>query len=325
MNKSPLFIILAFSAVLLFLLTNNNGNPDNGDVHSIKINEEKLSTPKNSNYQLLEKIHLENYLAAEAETKLTRLNEKEIIKQLKNKGIYIDERLARRADQEEMTSKDLEWLQTVIAANLSEEENFKVDVTKYNSFKDIKNSYIERSKATGLFYGNDILNTPGIYRDADINDISAILEEGATFPDDVMLHMIAHNNTDLALKIKEQGYNLNVNYYDQLTTMGLMEIQIQKIVWDPMEMPIERQFNTIDSLIRLGVPVKERDGTRDALDRSIGAAAITEDPIAARYLMLISKKLNDSGITLESSHMELLEKLKAIHPDLYEEFIHLFK
>jgi len=236
------------------------------------------------------------------------------------KDVEIDADIAQRASKGEMTNKDLEWLQTLIAANLTDEENFKVDVTKYHSFNDVKNAYIARSKTTGLFYGNDILNTPGVYKDASANDIIEILKEGASLPEDVMLHIIINNNSSLAVQLKEHGYDLNVNYHDKLSTMGLLEIQTKAFTWHPTGTPIEKQLEAIDNLIKLGVPVKENDGTRDALDRALGAAVATEVPEAAKNLMILSKKLNEAGIGLEKSHKEILETLKEKYPDLYTEF-----
>lgn len=292
----------------------------NTDVNSPSANM-TLDTAKT---EISSKINNENIIAERKSKEAKGLNELSLYKKLMEKDINIDEDIANRMLNGTMTDKDYEWLQIVIAENMSEEENFTVEVSSLMTFSDIKNAYDKRSTVTGLFYGDAILENPNAYREASKDEILNILNQGASLPKDALLHMITADNLELAEQLIQEGYQPDVHYVDEYTKMSLLEAQSEIITWNPLKAPIEKQVESFQKLIDLGVPISNEDGTRDALDRILGATYATNDNAGAERLMTLAVKLNQMGLPLSVSHEQLLEKIKVKYPNIYQQGIAKF-
>jgi hypothetical protein len=318
-----IFVIIFLDQKIQFFGFKKIHEADNNSIASISNNLtiSNIEIEEDDSHSLGNKKARELSLIAEAIESKKILTENNLYLNLKDKGVNIESDMADRMRRGQMTEKDFEWLQVQIANDLSEEENFSIEMSGVESFKKLKSAYDERSKNTGLYYGNEILNAPVSFRDASSIEIIEVLKSGSVLPRDALLNMIANNRLDLAVELTIAGFPLDANYYDDTTTLGLMEIQVQALSWDPQKTPVDQQLKYIDILKDLGVPLKEQDGTRDALDRALEYSLTTTDADNAERLIILAKKLNSVGIPVEASHKELLANLQIKYPDLYQKYL----
>lgn len=240
------------------------------------------------------------------------LTPKLIYDQLKRRGANISKNLADKMISGLMTPDDWSEAYSLMESVLSEEESFKAGLAQYSNFEDFKRLCDERSKITGLYYGNVLLEQSNIYANATIDDLKQVLNDGAQFPKNVMAFFVQSKNISLALALREAGYVFNVNYIDEETNRNSLEAYIASYA----QFDDGNALDAIDKLLAIGVPIKSANGTRDALDYTL--ENITPDNVVSR--MAVARKLLDSGMPLEQSHIELLNEFKSKYPDLYGKY-----
>lgn len=235
------------------------------------------------------------------------------------KGAILDAQLADRILNETLTLEDWTILNMYLAELFPEEENFRAELSQYSNFHELKNAFDGRSKKTGLFYGSELLAQQGAYKDATLDDIEKLIDAGATLPDDAIYKMMVSDNIDLAIKLKNAGYNIKVDYIENFSSMNTIELQAESYAINPYKATAEEQINNIKKLIELGVPLEVRDGTRNALDFVL-EGVYNNDPDQARKLLALAVGLIDEGISVQQSHFQLMEKIKQKHAGLYDEY-----
>jgi hypothetical protein len=310
----------------------NNISDDNSTGDLLRLNSTKKAIgvlgkgyPSiNSEKSLEAKAAKELTLNRLAAADLTLMSDNLVYEFLIKKGAKIDSDMAKRMQAEAMTSQDREMVNIYFAQLFSEEENFKVEVEQYNNFDDMNDAFDKRTKASGVYYGNDLLKQPMAYRGIKFDDVKQLLDSGAVLPDDVMQHMIYSNNVDLAIALKNAGYNINVNYIDKYQSMNTIELQAERFVINPDLASAEEQINTIKKLVDIGVSVKVDDGTRDALDIVLGGVS-NQGIDQAKILLSLAKSLHELGIPLEQSHFQLLANIRNKFPDLYSQYAQDFQ
>lgn len=285
-----------------------------------------LEPPKNQfkDDSIESKIERENELNRLAAKEIAIYSDEKLFDILTKRGAKIDAEMAARMKSESMTAKDREVVNILIAELFSEEENFKIELKQYNGFNELKEAADRRSEKTGLFYGEDLLSEPMIYKNATFHDIKNLLDSGADLPENAIEFMIYAGNIDVAVELKNAGYNLNTNYVDKLRSMNAIETQASKYAANPYATSAEEQINTFKKLLDLGVDLKVNDGTRDALDIVLGAVNHQYSDQAEK-LLIVAKNFHELGIPLEKSHFQLLEEIKSKHPDLHKKYAPYFQ
>lgn len=268
---------------------------------------------KVANTPLSSKLIKEAYLNKMASANNEVLSPKGMYEELVRRGVKVDEELAVRMKNNVATPDDWREVSILISAIMSEEESFKVELSQYNNFNDLKRVCEERSKSTGIYYGNELLKHENAYVGASVNDIAEILNNGASLPEDAVLLMARSNNLTLALDLQKKGYAVDVSYIDKYKNQNILEAYVENYsIYDD-----GKALETIDHLLQLGVALKVDDGTRDPLDYVL--TNITPDNAESRFS--VAKKLLDAGLTLEDSHNELLNELKISNPEIYKKFV----
>lgn len=219
-----------------------------------------------------------------------------------------------------MTADDWNVVSIYAAQLLSEEANFLIELSQYRNFSELKKAFDQRSRISGQFYGNELLSQPMAYREITVEDIVDILESGASLPSSAIKYIIHENNIDIAVQLKNAGYGVDVTYMDEYRSMTAVEIMAEKIAINPSFSYVDEHIDSFEKLLSLGFPVKIEDGTRDALDYVL-AAAYGREFDEAKKLLLLANYLNEKGIYLEESHIELVERIRLKHPLLYEEYL----
>lgn len=242
---------------------------------------------------------------------------------IRNKA-EIDPDMELRMKNNAMTAADWEQIDIYAASLLSTEENFKIELSQYKDFAQLKNAFESRANETGYFYGTDLLSQPNAYIGATFEDVKKIIDSGARLPDDFLKKAVYANNLDLAIKLEAAGYNFNKSFIDTNKSMNAIESQVESYAINPFGSSPEEKINNIKKLIDIGVPLKIKDGTRDALDLALQGAYL-HDGAEADSLMFLAKNLHSLGIELEDSSYELLEKIKNKNPELYDQYIKSFQ
>lgn len=279
---------------------------------------------KYAEFSFSEKLNRELALNAIAAKDTILMSGENILNALIKKGASVPPDMAERMKRDAMTSEDMQTIDIYFTQILSEEDNFYIELAQYHNFKEFKRAFDARSKTTGLFYGNDLLKEPRAYRDATLSDIRGLLESGASLPDDALKHIVNAGHLDLAIGLREAGFNMNIDYVDAFTSKNTIEIQVENIVINPYAGSVEDHTKTVKKLIDLGVPLSFKEGTRDALDIAL-YGAYNHEPDEAEKLLNLAIELNKAGLNLEKSHIELLEMIKTKYPTLHSQYYGNFK
>lgn len=270
--------------------------------------EEKIAIEKRLNQQALEK------------NPLTPMSGKVIYEKLLGFGVDLDPAFSERLLSDSMTADDWNVVSIYAAQLLSEEANFLIELSQYRNFSELKKAFDQRSRISGQFYGNELLSQPMAYREITVEDIVDILESGASLPSSAIKYIIHANNIDIAVQLKNAGYGVDVTYMDEYRSMTAVEIMAERVAINPSFSSVDEHIDNFEKLLSLGFPVKIEDGSRDALDYVL-AAVYGREFDEAKNLLLMANYLNEKGIYLEKSHMELVERIRLKYPHLYEEYL----
>lgn len=250
--------------------------------------EEKLGMEKKLNVLAVEKYDLKEMSGAA------------LYHALLEKGAVLDDDIKQRILNEKFTEKDWEYILSYMAQLSTEEENFKIEMASSSNFSELKKRVEARAEKTGLFYGDMMLGQSGMYKDAAVADVLALLREGAILPDNAMEYMVNQDNIDLAVALNKEGININTDYIDEFRSMNLFEMHADKLAINPFSASIDHKLQELDKLSSLGVPIKLNDGTRDALDIVL-FAAVKHDKAEAAKLLQYALKVNQMGIPVEQA------------------------
>jgi hypothetical protein len=213
-----------------------------------------------------------------------------------------------------LAKDDWDILSALMERALSQEENFKASLGEHITFESLKNAFHTRTKTTGYYYGNDLLEEPVSYRNTTFEDIKGILDTGAQLPENLMEHIVNEGNFELAVTLQKNGYNFNVNYVNGYTTQNSLELLISNITEHPYLYANYDEKASIDTLLALGVSTINTDGTRDALDYAL--QNMTPDNYSKK--ISIAEKLIQSGFRVEESHLYFLREFNKNYPDSFE-------
>lgn len=294
--------------------------PVNEEYDISNIDNKLLNNP---NLPLREKLTLEDKKLKEIELSKSlkeEFSQIDLYNALIQNNAEIDPDMALRMKNNVMTAADWDKIDIYAADLLSTEENFKIELSQYKNFEEIKNAFSKREKETGYFYGTDILNEPNTYKGASFEDIKKLIDSGATLPEDALNKILYAGNLDLAVALKEAGYNINSSYIDKSNSMTAIEVQIENYAINPFETSVDEQLKNIKKLVEIGVPLKVFDSTRDPLDIAL-EGAYNHSGKEADALMRLAKNINSLGIPLEFSGYEILEKIRIKNPELYSQYI----
>lgn len=295
------------------------------DLNQHVYNQEKL-TEVNDKASITsafkEKVEMESFLNSEAAKRIAVYSHEKRYSLLLGKKFDLPEDLLLRVKKGEATYEDEKLIQLLLAASATDEENFWLEMKDQKSFHDLKKIVDMRYKNTGTFYGNELLKEGVTYRDASVDEIVSILDDGAQLPENALFQMVAMKNVDLAVDLHKKGIALNADYVDPLSTQSSIEYLIELYSISPYESV--KLIDDVKKLIEIGVPLNMKDGTRDVLDIMLERAVIHDENMSEQILNS-AVELNNVGIFLENSHLELLDNLRYTHPNLYEKYVHHLK
>lgn len=270
-------------------------------------------TVKEPNTALSKKLAKELELNRRAAEQSVMFSSRNVYEKLLQRGARVDKDLADRMMAGSVTVDDWRVIGILISETLTAEEGFKIELSQYSSFQELKRVCDERQRLTGSFCGDDLLQQEAAYKDATADDILEVLKAGAALPENAALLMMRANKLGLISDLQREGYAINVNYVDPYRGQNLLEAYIESYsIYDD-----GKAIETIDQLLQLGVPLSVDDGTRDPLDYVL--ANITPENSVSRFS--VAKKLINSGASFGESHNELLLHLKETHPELLSQFI----
>ncbi len=247
------------------------------------------------------------------------LSAESLLNALDENGVVLDNDLKERLILGDVSSNDVEILQLHIATVLTEEQSFYVELSQYTNFSEMHEAFKRREVTTGLFYGNEMLAEPATYKEANIEQIKTILDKGAVLPNDVIKHLIKADNLELAEDLVALGYDINLEFQDEFSSMNGVELLARNYTYNPLGSDPGKRANDIRRLSDLGVPLDVADGTRDVLDIVLDASVKTSYEPSARRLGNLARNLIDMGVELDASHFQLLEKLEREKPYVYRE------
>lgn len=283
--------------------------------------DQSIGDKQNSKLSVKEKELKEAELVASKTEVITQIA---LYESLIRRGAEVDPDMALRMKNNAMTAADWDTIDIYAASLLSAEENFKIELSQYKNFEQLKKAFEKRAGETGLFYGTELLNESNTYKGITFDEVKSLIDSGASLPEDFLSKAAYANNLDLAVKLKAAGYNFNSDFIDSYKWRNAIEAQVESYAINPFGSSAGEQLNNIRKLIDLGVPLKVSDGTRDPLDFAL-QGVFNHDGAEAESLMLLAKNIHTLGIGLEDSSYELLEKIKNKNPLLYEQYIESFK
>lgn len=289
----------------LDIIASNKEADLSSNVESAKVTESNTAFSK----KLAKELELNERAAAQG----VIFSSRNVYEKLMQRGARIDKDLADRMMADTVTVEDWRVIGILISETLTAEESFKVELSQYSSFQELKRVCDDRQRLTGSFCGDELLQQEVTYKDATANDILDVLKAGAVLPENAALLMMRANKLGMISDLQREGYAINVNYVDPYRGQNLLEAYIESYsIYDD-----GKAIETIDQLLQLGVPLSVNDGTRDPLDYVL--ANITPENSASRFS--VAKKLINSGASFGASHSELLLHLKETHPELLSQFI----
>lgn len=247
------------------------------------------------------------------------LSAESLLNALGENGVVLDNALKERLISGDVSSHDVDLLQLHIATVLTEEQSFYVELSQYTNFSEMHEAFKRREVTTGLFYGNEMLAEPATYKEASIEQIKTILDKGAVLPHDVIKHLIKEDNLELAEDLVALGYDMNLEFQDEFSSMNAVELLARNYTYNPLGSDPGKRANDIRRLADLGVPLDVADGTRDVLDIVLDASVKSSYEPSARRLGNLARNLIDMGVELDASHFQLLEKLEREKPYVYRE------
>lgn len=231
----------------------------------------------------------------------------------------VDADMAIRMKNNNMTDYDWGMIEVFAAALLPANENFKIELTQYKNFEEIKRAFKRREQETGYFDGAGLLGEPNAYVGASFDEIKEIVDSGVRLPDDALVNMVYADNINLAEELIASGYSIRTDYLNKSKAMSAVEVLAEQYAINPYGKSAAQQFEKTRKLLALGVPMNINDGTRGVLDIVL-EGAYNYDGDIAEGLMQFAKDLNSSGAQLDDSGYEVLNKIKAKSPVLYDRY-----
>ena len=288
---------------------------------------ETLSQPENSEKNdllAISKVSFENKLAREREldSKLAAENLSETIKQIiiemKSKGVELPEHLLKKLESNELSPSDFAEIKNYVDKALPPgEAEFRKKMLGYGmSYAELKTAYTERSLITGINYDQEMINNASIYKEITYNELKTFLNKGNRLPSNIVTALAGAQRIDLLESLYGDGYVTELDYVNPYTHRNALEDFVDGYINSPKDMSANQAIKAIDMILHLGVNPVPQDGTRDALDYALGNISDSN----AESIALISKKLIESGVGFQNSHIYLLQKFKIDFPKIYDQY-----